>query len=138
MQKIALAVLLALPLAACDNGTKSATPQDFETVQNEMNANPPAEIIAVGQAGDFTVYLPATDALKDVYTRAKNSKFKSAELTADHIAKATAEGFCIVDIIPQKVMEDEGTPENTCYYRVFCGAADTNMEELYSVEVCKK
>ena len=134
MQKIALAVLLALPLAACDNGTKSATPQDFETVQNEMNANPPAEIIAVGQAGDFTVYLPATDALKDVYTRAKNSKFKSASLTADQIK----EDFCIVDIIPQKVMEDEGTPENTCYYRVFCGGADVNMEELYSVEVCKK
>lgn len=134
MQKIALAVLLALPLAACDNGTKSATPEDFETVQNEMNANPPAEIIAVGQAGDFTVYLPATDALKAVAEKSKNSKFKSASLTADQIK----EGFCIVDIIPQKVMEDEGTPENTCYYRVFCGGADVNMEELYSVEVCKK
>lgn len=134
MQKIALAVLLALPLAACDNGPKQATPADFETVQNEMNANPPAEIISVGQAGDFTVYLPATDALKDVYTRAKNSKFKSASLSAEQMK----EGFCIVDIIPQKVMEDEGTPENTCYYRVFCGGADTNMEEFYSVEVCKQ
>ncbi|MDE6250237.1 MAG: hypothetical protein K2M34_01210 [Alphaproteobacteria bacterium] len=133
MQKIALAVLLALPLAACDNNSKTTTPQDFETVQNEMSANPPAEIITVGQAGDFTVYLPATDALKSVANKEKNSKFKSAELNADHIK----EGFCIVDIIPQKVMEDEGTPENTCYYRVFCGAADTNMEELYSVEVCK-
>lgn len=134
MQKIALAVLLALPLAACDNSSKTATPEDFETVQNEMSANPPAEIIAVGQAGDFTVYLPATDALKGVADKQKNSKFKSAELNAGQIK----EGFCIVDIIPQKVMEDEGTPENTCYYRVFCGAADTNMEELYSVEVCKK
>lgn len=134
MQKIALAVLLALPLAACDNSSKIATPQDFETVQNEMSANPPAEIIAVGMAGDFTVYLPATDALKDVASRQKNSKFKSAELNAAQIK----EGFCIVDIIPQKTLEEEGTPESTCYYRVFCGTENTNLDELYSVEVCKK
>lgn len=133
MQKIALAVLLTLPLAACDNNSQTATPQDFEIVQNEMSANPPTEIIAVGHAGDFTVYLPATNALKRVAKKEKNSKFKSAELNANHNKK----GFCIVDIIPQKVMEDEGTPENTCYYRVFCGTADTNMDELYSVEVCK-
>lgn len=134
MQKIALAVLLALPLAACDSSSKNATPQDFETVQNEMNANPPAEIIAIGSAGDFTVYLPATDALKGVAAKNKNSKFKSAELTADQIK----DGFCIVDIIPQKAMEADGTPENTCFYRVFCGDATVNMDELYSVEVCKE
>lgn len=133
MQKIALAALLALPLCACDNGPKTATAEDFNTVQNEMNANPPAEIIAVGQSGDFTVYLPATDALKDVASRVKNSMFKSAPVTAEQIK----DGFCIVDIIPQKTMEDEGTPDNKCYYRLFCGDATTDFAEMYSVEVCK-
>lgn len=136
MKKLSLLALVAVSLAAC--GDNKPTPADFATIETEIqNVAAQGEnisIVALGQAGDYMLPLPATDALTAIAAKDKTVTFLSVENPAQYVA----EGTCLLNIIPQNTMAAMNTPENKCNFRLFCGTAEDMGAEVYAVEVCSE
>ena len=134
MKKLSLLALAAVTLVAC--GDSKPTPEDYTTIETEIQnsvANGVAlSITAIGQQGDYIITLPATETLTAIGNKARTVAFLSVENPAQYVA----EGQCLLNIIPDKVMADMGTPENKCNFRLFCGTAEQATGEAYAVEVC--
>ena len=138
MKKLSLLALVAVSLAAC-GGDDMPTPADFQTIETEiqtsMSQGIGTTIIALGQNGDYIIPIVATDAVKNIGAKAKTVTFLSAEIPTDSIT----DGQCMLNIIPQNTMQQMGTPENKCNFRLFCGtAADIATNEFYAVELCSE
>ena len=133
MNKLLVATLLVLPLAACDFGPKTPTVEDTKIVLSEMEKQPgKSTIVALGAQGDYLLKLEATEALNKVASMVKTTKILSADPT-EH----AADGVCLLNIIPNRTMAAMGMPENKCNYRLVCGAiADQSV--AYAVELCEE
>ncbi len=136
MKKISLLTLIASALAACSEDLP--TPQDFEVIEQEIQISNsqehPLTIMAIGPAGDYLLTLPKSDALHNIYKKAKTAAFLSVPPSAEYIK----EGTCLLNVIPEKVMLDMNMPGNKCYFRLFCGDEKDLGSEAYAVEVCTK
>lgn len=130
MKKV-LFLLPVLILTACDNQLSQN-----KTIQNELKrcGDECGQIIANGELGDFLIKLPETAALRNIANSNKNAKFLSIKDPKQY----SMSGYCLLNIIPLKAMEKLGTPENTCNYRLYCGAPENmNYDEFYAVEICE-
>ena len=100
MNKLLVATLLALPLAACDQGPKYPTVEDTKVVLSEMEKQPgKSTIVALGAQGDYLLKLEETEALKNVASMEKTAKALSAD-----IVPHMADGVCLLNIIPNRTM----------------------------------
>lgn len=128
MKKL-LFLLPVLALCACQ---ENATTDDYATLKAELSANTP-QVIATGTMGDFLIKIPETPALKKIASKRKTSKF----LSIQNPNSLSAEGYCLVNIIPALTFERLDTPDNTCNYRIYCGAPSSmNYDKFYAVELC--
>lgn len=136
MRKTSLLALIAATLAACSDNLP--TPQDFETIEQEIQISNtqehPLTITAIGPAGDYLISLPESEALHKIYKKAKTVTFLSAQGSTEYIK----EGTCLLNVIPEKVMLDMNMLGNKCYFRLFCGDEKDLGSEAYAVEVCTK
>lgn len=135
MKKLSIFALVAVALAAC-SGEKAPTPEDFATIETELqnitSSGGILSIAAVGPAGDYIIPLAQNDTILDVASRKKTVTF----LSIDNPAQYVSEGQCLLNVIPNNTMEAMGTPENKCNFRLFCGSAEDMNETVYAVELC--
>ena len=133
MNKLLVATLLTLPLAACDFGPKTPSLEDTKIVLSEMEKQPgKSTIVALGAQGDYLLKLEATEALTKVASMEKTAKILSAD-PSEHLA----EGVCLLNIIPNRTMAAMGMADNKCNYRLVCGlVADQSLP--YAVELCEE
>ena len=133
MKKLLAATLLALPLAACEQGPQYPTVEDTKIVLSEMEKQPgKSTIVGLGSQGDYLLKLESTEALEQVAAMEKTAKVLSAD-----IVPHMAEGVCLLNIIPNRTMAQMGMADNKCNYRLVCGVvADTNA--FYAVELCEE
>lgn len=125
MKKLLFLLPVAL-LIACDKTDY------YEVVKTELTSASP-QIISSGTMGDFLVKVPETPALKKVASKSKNSKF----LSINNPNSFAEKGYCLINIIPLLAWQKVGTPDNTCNYRIYCGAPESmNYDKYYSVEIC--
>lgn len=139
MKKLTAFAAVALALGACSNENQTPTPADFATIeteiQNSVSQGVGATIVAIGTSGDYAIAIPATDVVKEIAAKKKTAKFLSVENVDQYVLADK----CLLNIIPQNVMEQLGTPENKCNFRLFCGTADdVANNEFYAVELCSE
>lgn len=138
MKKLSLLALTAVALVACGDNNKKTTPEDFKTIENELQViatnGEPLTIVSLGTAGDYLLQIPKTEAIENIAGKEKTAKILSAEVNADLIK----DGYCLLNIIPKKTMEEMNMAGNTCNFRLFCGNIDDTNEEFYAVEVCSE
>ncbi len=139
MKKLTAFAAVALALGACSNENQTPTPADFATIeteiQNSVSQGVGATIVAIGTSGDYAIAIPATDVVKEIAAKKKTVKFLSVENVDQYVLTDK----CLLNIIPQNVMEQLGTPENKCNFRLFCGTADdVANNEFYAVELCSE
>ena len=129
--KKTLFILPLLALTACDKSNAS----NIDIIHNAMDAcgDECAIVLTVGERGDFLIRIPESDALREIASGEKNSKFLSTEQPKNFAQT----GFCLVNVIPYNTFKEMGTPDNNCHYRIYCGAPEhMNYDEYYAVEVC--
>lgn len=139
MKKLTAFAAVALALGACSNENQTPTPADFATIeteiQNSVSQGVGATIVAIGTSRDYAIAIPATDVVKEIAAKKKTVNFLSVENVDQYVLTDK----CLLNIIPQNVMEQLGTPENKCNFRLFCGtAADVANNEFYAVELCSE
>jgi len=108
---------------------------DFIVIQRSMQncGEDCGKVIANGEMGDFLIQLPETEELRKIANKQKTAKFLSTK-NPNQYAKA---GYCLVNIIPYNTMEKMNMPDNTCNYRIYCGAPEfMDYDEFYAVEAC--
>ena len=136
MKKISLLVLAAATITACSDN--KPTPEDFVTIENEIQAiaanGTPLTIVSLGANGDYVLQIPKTDAIAEIAAKEKTAKFLSAEIREDIVK----DGYCLLNIIPERAMEAMGTPEGKCNFRLFCGSLEDTSAEAYAVSVCSE
>ena len=139
MKKLTAFATVALALGACSNENQTPTPADFATIeteiQNSVSQGVGATIVAIGTSGDYAIAISATDVVKEIAAKKKTVNFLSVENVDQYVLTDK----CLLNIIPQNVMEQLGTPENKCNFRLFCGTADdVANNEFYAVELCSE
>ena len=139
MKKLTAFAAVALALGACSNENQTPTPADFATIeteiQNSVSQGVGATIVAIGTSGDYAIAISATDVVKEIAAKKKTVNFLSVENVDQYVLTDK----CLLNIIPQNVMEQLGTPENKCNFRLFCGTADdVANNEFYAVELCSE
>lgn len=139
MKKLSIFALVAATLAACSSENAAPTPEDFAKIESEIQASAQqgvgTTIVAIGPNGDYVIPIVASDTVKEIAAKKKTVAFFSAVIPTESIT----DGQCMLNIIPQPTMEQMGTPENTCNFRLFCGTAeDIANNEFYAVELCSK
>ena len=133
MKKLMI-TLAALPLVACDRAPEKPTFEDTNILMEELSKQPHRNtIVALGSMGDYVMKLDATDALVAIANKQKTVKMFSVE-AAEQYAE---EGTCLLNIIPQMTMQNMGTPENNCNFRLVCGLI-ADPAALYAVELCEQ
>ena len=133
MKKLAL-VLAALPLVACDQAPEKPTFEDTAIVLQELGKQPHRNtIVALGAMGDYVMKLDATEELVAIANKQKTVKLFSVEAPEQY----AEEGTCLLNIIPAMTMENMGTPENKCNFRLVCGMI-ADPSALYAVELCEQ
>ena len=133
MKKLIIA-LAALPLVACDKAPEKPTFEDTNVLMEELGKQPHRNtIVALGAMGDYVMKLDATDALVAIANKQKTVKLFSVEAPEQY----SEEGTCLLNIIPQMTMQNMGTPENNCNFRLVCGKIE-DASALYAVELCEQ
>lgn len=133
MKKILfITTLIALPLFTACEKEQTPTKEDYAILQNAVQVAD-TTIITIGDQGDFLIKLQKTDEIQAIYNKQKTAKFLSISDPKQYIE----EGYCLLNVIPVNTMEQIGTPDNTCHYRLYCGnAKNMNYDNLYAVELC--
>lgn len=139
MKKImtALAILAVPALSACDKGPELS---GYDTIKEVIQANYDSgagnPTLATGEKGDFVIKLKATKGIKRLAKQEKNAMFLS--VNQDQFTGLIERGYCLVNVLPQKVLNASGMQDSTCYYRLFCGTEkDLQTGDYYAIEVCK-
>lgn len=130
---IAMTLLGLTTLSACDSVQKP-TPEDFAAVEDSLSGNDNLLISALGDQGDYILKIQETPELLEIAKKQKSTKFLSVTEPATYVE----EGYCLLNIIPEIVMSSID-PENTCFFRLFCGTAEdiANNPETYAIELCR-
>lgn len=130
---IAMTLLGLTTLSACDSAQKP-TPEDFAAVEDSLTGNDNLLISALGDQGDYILKIQGTPELLEIAKKQKSTKFLSVTEPATYVE----EGYCLLNIIPEIVMSSID-PENTCFFRLFCGTAEdiANNPETYAIELCR-
>lgn len=134
MKKIVLLVSV-LALTVCDKATAAGS-DDYKNLQQAMDdcGEECAPVIATGDYGDFLIRMPETDILRDISNKEKSAKFLSTE----NPKRYAESGYCLVNVVPYNTMKNLGIPNNTCHYRIYCGAPENmDYDQYYAVEVCE-
>lgn len=110
---------------------------DFDIVFAAMENDPTSnEILATGSEGDILVKVKATEELKKLAAREKNSRFLSTEQPKQYIQ----DGYVLINIVPFEAMKKFKLDlEHGCHYRIFFGSIeDMNYDTMYAVELCRE
>ncbi len=134
MKKTLSALLLTLPLVACDNQpapTPTTTPEDFNYVR-QIIKDTQSMVVAKGAEGDFLIHLDATPELLKIAENTKTARFLSIENPEQYIT----DGKCMVNIIPYATKKKLGFENSKCNYRMTCSSDLSG--KYYAVELCEQ
>lgn len=107
----------------------------YKAIQNAVDecGDDCRTFITTGEMGDFLIQLPETEELRKIANKQKTAKFLSVK-NPNQYAKV---GYCLVNRISYNTMKKLNMPDNTCNYRIYCGAPEfMDYDEFYAVEAC--
>lgn len=130
---IGLLTLVSINSFAEEFTTHPEGDADFITFINVQRQNweENAEIIAIGERGDFLTYIDETPEILEIYNnKEKTEMFLSTENPAQYIKP----GKCLVNTIPYSILEEMGEDTN-CSWSVFCGT-EMSYNAPYAIVLC--